>query len=145
MRFFRSAEPAETAELDRPTAARADTARADAAQPDASQPDNTRLDMREFVRREFAPSRRQPDYDSAPSAPGNLEDLMQRVSGSSLQYIDDVIRELQILRRKLCAESERVQREIIEYASLSQAAMQSTRIITESLAHWKKPDHPGAA
>jgi hypothetical protein len=36
-----------------------------------------------------------------------------------------------------------VRRDIVEYATLSQAAMQSTRIIAESLTHWKKvPDAP---
>jgi hypothetical protein len=36
-----------------------------------------------------------------------------------------------------------VQREITEYAHLSQSAMQSTKIIAESLSHWKKiPDAP---
>jgi hypothetical protein len=35
-------------------------------------------------------------------------------------------------------EAARVQREIVEYATLSQAAMQSTRIIAESLTRWKR-------
>ena len=36
-----------------------------------------------------------------------------------------------------------VQREIVEYATLSQAALQSTKIIAESLTGWKKvPDAP---
>jgi hypothetical protein len=40
-------------------------------------------------------------------------------------------------------EGARVQREIVECATLSQAAMQSTKIIAESLTHWKKvPDAP---
>jgi hypothetical protein len=48
-----------------------------------------------------------------------------------------------VLRDRLHIEGERVQREIVEYASLSQAAMQSTKIISESLNHWKKvPDAP---
>jgi hypothetical protein len=45
------------------------------------------------------------------------------------------------LRERLQDEGARVQREIVEYASLNQAAMQSTKIITESLGHWKRvPD-----
>jgi hypothetical protein len=40
-------------------------------------------------------------------------------------------------------EGARVQREIVEYATLSQAALQSTKIIAESLTGWKKvPDAP---
>jgi hypothetical protein len=43
----------------------------------------------------------------------------------------------------LNSESTRVQREIVEFATLSQAAMQSTKIIAESLTHWKRvPDAP---
>jgi hypothetical protein len=38
-----------------------------------------------------------------------------------------------------------VQREIIQYANLSQAAMQSTKIIAESLTNWKAvPGVPSA-
>jgi hypothetical protein len=41
------------------------------------------------------------------------------------------------LRDLLHQEGARVQREIAQYAHLSQSAMQSTKIIAESLAHWK--------
>jgi hypothetical protein len=37
----------------------------------------------------------------------------------------------------LQAENARVQREITEYAHLSQSAMQSTKIISDSLSKWK--------
>jgi len=45
--------------------------------------------------------------------------------------------ELQTLREMLQSEGARVQREITEYAHLSQSAMQSTKIITDSLSKWK--------
>jgi hypothetical protein len=44
------------------------------------------------------------------------------------------------LRERLEDEGERVQREIVEYATLSQAAMQSTKIIARSVSHLKRPD-----
>jgi hypothetical protein len=70
---------------------------------------------------------------------------LQRVSGSSVQEIDRLIGELQTLRDKLQSEGARVQREIIQYANLSQAAMQSTKIIAESLTNWKAvPNVPNA-
>jgi hypothetical protein len=57
--------------------------------------------------------------------------------------IDRLIEELQMLRERLHLEGERVHRNIVEYATLSQAAMQSTKIIAESLTLWKKvPDAP---
>jgi hypothetical protein len=69
--------------------------------------------------------------------------LRQRVAGTSVQEIDKLITELQTLRDTLQSEAARVQREIVEYATLSQAALQSTKIIAESLTHWKKvPDAP---
>ena len=54
-----------------------------------------------------------------------------------MQEIDRLISELQTLRNLLHSESTRVQREITEFAHLSHSAMQSTRIIAESLATWK--------
>ena len=62
---------------------------------------------------------------------------------NSVQEIDRLISDLQMLRNRLYEEGERVQREIVEYATLSQAAMQSTKIIAESISSWKKvPDAP---
>ena len=73
----------------------------------------------------------------------NLGSLLQRVAGTSVREIDELIVELQTLRDMLQSEGARVQREIVEYATLSQAAMQSTKIVAESLTHWKKvPDAP---
>jgi hypothetical protein len=99
-------------------------------------------EIREFVRRDVATLRRQPENDSEMVA-SNISSLLQRVAGTSVQEIDKLIVELQTLRDMLHNEGARVQREIVEYATLSQAAMQSTKIIAESLTHWKKvPDAP---
>ena len=97
----------------------------------------------EFVRREVVTSPgRQPENESELVA-NNLNSLLQRVTGTSVQEIDKLITELQTLRDTLQSEAARVQREIVEYASLSQAALQSTKIIAESLTQWKKvPDAP---
>jgi hypothetical protein len=99
-------------------------------------------EIREFVRRDVATLRRQPESDSEMVA-SNIGSLLQRVAGTSVQEIDRLIGELRTLREMLHNEGARVQREIVEYATLSQAAMQSTKIIAESLTHWKKtPDAP---
>jgi len=99
-------------------------------------------EIREFVRRDVATLRRQPEQDSEMVA-SNIGNLLQRVAGTSVKEIDKLVAELQPLREMLQNEGARVQREIVEYASLSQAAMQSTRIIAESLTSWKKiPDAP---
>jgi hypothetical protein len=100
-------------------------------------------EIREFVRRDTAALRGPSEPDGAVVA-NNIGSLLQRVSGQSVLEIDSLIAELQTLRERLRLEGERVQRNIVEYASLSQAAMQSTRIIADSLTHWKKvPDAPG--
>jgi hypothetical protein len=97
-------------------------------------------EIREFVRRDVATLRRSPESDSEMVA-SNISSLLQRVAGNSVQEIDRLIGELQTLRNMLQNEGARVQREIVEYATLSQAAMQSTKIIAESLTHWKRiPD-----
>jgi hypothetical protein len=93
-------------------------------------------EIREFVRRDVATLRRSPEADSEAVA-NNIGALLQRVAGSSVQEIDRLMTELHTLRELLQSEGARVQREITEYAHLSQSAMQSTKIITESLAKWK--------
>ena len=93
-------------------------------------------EIREFVRRDVATLRRTPEAESEVVA-NNIGTLLQRVAGSSVQEIDRLIGELHTLRELLQAEGARVQREITEYAHLSQSAMQSTKIITESLSKWK--------
>ena len=99
-------------------------------------------EIREFVRRDVATLRRPPENDSEMVA-SNIGSLLQRVAGTSVQEIDKLISELQTLRDMLQNEGARVQREIVEYATLSQAALQSTKIIAESLTGWKKvPDAP---
>ena len=93
-------------------------------------------EIREFVRRDAPSLRRSPEMDSELVA-NNISTLLQRVAGSSVQEIDRLITELQTLRDMLQEEGARVQREITEYAHLSQSAMQSTKIIAESLGKWK--------
>jgi hypothetical protein len=93
-------------------------------------------EIREFVRRDVATLRRSPEADSEVVA-NNISTLLQRVAGSSVQEIDRLMGELHTLRELLQAEGARVQREITEYAHLSQSAMHSTKVITESLAKWK--------
>lgn len=93
-------------------------------------------EIREFIRRDVAPWRRRHEGASE-LAVDHANSLIQRVSGASVLEIDSVIAELQSVREMLASEGERVQREIMGYASLSQAAMTSMRIIGESMTNWK--------
>ena len=56
--------------------------------------------------------------------------------------IDNLIGELRLLREKLLADGNRVERDIVEYAALSQSVIEMTKIITESMQQVKKL--PGA-
>ena len=94
-------------------------------------------EIREFVRRDSASLRRAPETDSELVA-NNIVSLLQRVAGTSVKDINGLIAELETLRALLEEEGARVQRELAEYAHLSQSAMQSTKIIADSLAQWKK-------
>lgn len=98
--------------------------------------------IREFVRNDVAYLRRPgqtPQVDSTENdaTVKNVNSLIQRVAGTSLGEIENLITELESLRDLLHAEGQRVQREIAGYAHLSHAAMKSTRIIAENLAQWK--------
>ena len=94
-------------------------------------------EIREFVRRDITSLRRNAETDSDLVA-NNISSLLQRVAGASVQEIDRLVAELKSLRETLSTEGERVAREIARYATLSQSAMQSTKIIGESIAHWGK-------
>jgi hypothetical protein len=68
--------------------------------------------------------------------------IIQRVAGASLDEIDQVITQLESMRETLRREGERVQREITNYAELSQSVMSSVKIIGESLDRWERPADP---
>jgi hypothetical protein len=96
-------------------------------------------EIREFVRRDVSVFRRQRQDSGSDAAVENISSLIQRVSASSVAEIDRVVTELNAVREMLRTEGERVQREITNYASLSQAAMSSMKVMTDSLAQWNSP------
>jgi hypothetical protein len=101
--------------------------------------------IRDFVRNDIAYLRR-PAPAAAPEVQeptheatvNNVNSLIQRVAGTSLAEIENLISELESLRELLHAEGQRVQREIAGYAQLSQAAMKSTRMISDNVMQWKR-------
>jgi hypothetical protein len=92
-------------------------------------------DIREFIRKDVAPWRRRQESGEAPA--DNINFLVERVAGASLTEIDNVINQLHNLRELLRTQGDRVQREIASYANLSQTAMASMKIISESVAQWR--------
>jgi hypothetical protein len=104
--------------------------------------------IRDFVRNDVAYLRRPaPNVagsneaaiePSSEVAVNNVNSLIQRVAGTSLAEIENLIAELEGLRNLLHEEGQRVQREISGYAQLSQAAMKSTRMIADNVSQWKR-------
>ncbi len=104
--------------------------------------------IRDFVRNDIAYLRRPTPSTAAATdsateataeaAVNNVNSLIQRVAGTSLAEIENLVSELESLRDLLHAEGQRVQREISGYAQLSQAAMKSTRMIADNVAQWKQ-------
>jgi len=103
--------------------------------------------IRDFVRNDIAYLRRPMAVNSteatlvdptAEATVNNVNSLIQRVAGTSLSEIENLISELEALRELLHAEGQRVQREISGYAQLSQAAMKSTRMISDNVQQWKR-------
>ena len=95
-------------------------------------------EIREFVRRDVAIPRRQrsaPETAANPAAE-NLNALIRRVAGASMDEIDRVILELQGVRAMLRSEGERVSRELAGYASLNHASMTAMKVIGDSLKQW---------
>ena len=107
--------------------------------------------IRDFVRNDVAYLRRPvpgmsttagstdlPLEASTEATVNSVNSLIQRVAGTSLSEIENLVSELESLRDLLHAEGQRVQREISGYAQLSQAAMKSTRLIADNVAQWKR-------
>ena len=101
---------------------------------------NVEGEIRDFVRRDVSP-RRLPHVDGEVGT-GNLNVLMERVAGTSIRELDNLIAELTVVRDYLRAEGDRVQREINNYAQVSQAAMASAKIILDSMGQWKTGNGP---
>jgi hypothetical protein len=94
-------------------------------------------EIRAFVRRDVSVLRRPRAENHNEVSVDGINSLIERVAGASVAEIEHAIVELTRVRDMLRNEGERVQREITGYASLSQAAMTSMKIIADSLAHWR--------
>lgn len=94
-------------------------------------------EIRAFVRRDLSAFRRQQAETGGDAGVDNVSSVIERVAKASIGEIDRVMAELANVRDMLRGEGERVQREISGYASLSQTAMTSMKIIGDSLVQWK--------
>jgi hypothetical protein len=101
----------------------------------------TDLDLEENVRTlaHTSAAFRQGDTANSEATTNSLSALLRRVSGTSTREIDTLIGELRDLREKLRDDGDRIHREIVEYAALSQQVMQLSKIISESVK--RLPEH----
>ncbi len=92
--------------------------------------------IHELVRRD-SNAIRQADSESE-AATRSLADLLRRVSANSTGEIDALISELRLLREKLLADGQRLERDVVDYAALNQSVIETTKIITDSMLQAKK-------
>ena len=95
--------------------------------------------LRESVRQNAAHIRHEPESTS--QVVTDINSLVQRVAGVSLDKLDDAIVDLRQLRDFLHSEGERIQREISGYLQLNHIAIGSTKSIVDSIVQWKKAAH----
>jgi len=105
-------------------------------------------EIREFIRRDVSLHRRPRAEGGDDAGVESISNLIDRVSGASVEEIDRLIAQLQSMREMLHREGERVRRELTGYAGLSQSAMTSMKIISDTLAQFRpetaQPPRPEA-
>lgn len=94
-------------------------------------------EIREFVRRDLIATRKTRPEIAPDIGAENITAMIQRVAGASVSEIDHLITELQHVRDFLQSEADRVQREVTNYTHVSQTALASVKIITDSMGQWK--------
>jgi hypothetical protein len=95
--------------------------------------------LRESVSQNAAHIRHEPENTS--QVVTDINSLVQRVAGVSLDQLDDAIVDLRQLRDFLHSEGERVQREIFGYLQLNHIAIGSTKSIIDNIVQWKRASH----
>jgi hypothetical protein len=92
----------------------------------------------ELIRRDVATLRKpQQISDPGDAAVGQEYSVIGRAAAASVKQIEKLVAELENLRDFVQSESQRVQREITDYAQLAQSATSSTKIMLESVGKWK--------
>ena len=95
--------------------------------------------LRESVRQNAPHIRHEPENTG--QVVTDVNSLVQRVAGVSLDQLDDAIVDLRQLRDFLHSEGERIQREISGYLQLNHIAIGSTKSIVDNIVQWKKATH----
>jgi hypothetical protein len=95
-------------------------------------------EIHNLVRRKLEPQNER-NKNSSNSALGDVNVLLGRIAGASMDEIDRLIVELQSLRELIRTQGERANHEISGYINLNKAVIESVKLIGESNAPWKDP------
>jgi hypothetical protein len=96
-------------------------------------------EVREFVQRDISFRQRLRPLPPTNAGADHLIELIHRVSHATAAEIEGVIAELQSTRDALRSEGEHLQREISNYARMSQTARSLTTVIVEGLRQFPPP------
>ena len=96
--------------------------------------DRVEGELRAFIRRDVSLHRTRRDNGDAST---DLGSLVERMAGASIQEIDRVMAELANVRDMLRNEAARLHQDLNKYAATSHAAMNSMKIVGDSLVKWK--------
>jgi hypothetical protein len=85
----------------------------------------------------------EPPGDVEPGPGGDrFASLIQKIAATPIVELEKLIGELEQAKTYLQAEGERIEREAVGYVQLSQTALESVRIIAETVGEWRKAGHP---
>src|SRR5262245_34238334 len=102
-------------------------------------------DMTALIRRDIPPSHHRDREPVANPTAGQMNGLLQQVTGTSIEEIDRIILELQSVRNMLRGESERLSNEVARYANLNSITMTLMRSVADRLKLSKGPENGNAA
>src|SRR6266446_880074 len=71
-----------------------------------------------------------------------ISPLIEKIGATSIAEIEKQIGELQEAKNFLQSEGERVRREAANYTNLTQMALASVKIISDTVARWREAGHP---
>ena len=96
--------------------------------------DRVEGELRAFIRQDVSLYRTRKENRDTNT---DLGSLVARMAGASIQEIERVIAELANVRDMLRNEAARLQRDLNNYTATSQDAMNSMKVIGDSLVNWK--------
>jgi hypothetical protein len=80
--------------------------------------------------------------DEAALDGGDVASLVQKIAAESIAELKRLIGELQQAHDNLQTEGERIEREATRQVALSQTALESVKLISETVGGWRKAGHP---